>query len=58
MFDICASNYTHEEAMILFESLKPHYAKYIEPTKKFASVIVEVGIDYVMHLINLDDCLR
>ena len=56
--DVKQRGYTHKEAMALFESLKPHYAKYIEPTKKFASVVVEVSTDYVVHPTHLDDCLR
>lgn len=47
--DINKRGYTLEEALILYESVKPDYVKFIEPTKKLASVIFEVGTDYVMH---------
>ena len=47
--DVEKRGYTLEEALTLFEALKPDYKRYIEPTKKYANVIFEVGIDYVMH---------
>ncbi|MGE0793085.1 MAG: uridine kinase [Candidatus Woesearchaeota archaeon] len=47
--DVNKRGYTQEEALILFNSVKPDYLKYIEPTKKFASIIFEVGTDYIMY---------
>ncbi len=44
--------------LILFDALKSLYKRFIEPTKKYASVIVEVDINYVMHPIHIDKSLR
>lgn len=46
--DVNQRGYTVEEAMALFEKVKPDYALFIEPTKKLAKVIFEVGTDYIM----------
>ncbi len=52
--DVKERNYSLEEALILYESLKPDYKKLIEPTKQLVDVIFEVGIDYVMHPIHIN----
>lgn len=49
MRDVNKRGYSLEEALALHENLKPHYQKYIEPTKSKATIIGEVGIDYVIH---------
>ena len=56
--DVKTRGYTYEEAMILFETLKPSYKRFIEPTKKFASVIVRVSPDYVMHPLHISKKLK
>jgi phosphoribulokinase len=48
--DVNKRGYTLQQALTLFEALKPDYKKYIEPGKKLASVVFEVGTDYVMRI--------
>ncbi|MCC7574723.1 hypothetical protein KO361_03975 [Candidatus Woesearchaeota archaeon] len=48
--DVNIRSYTIDEALELYKNLKPYYAKYIEPTKKKANIIGEVGADYVIHI--------
>ena len=55
--DVNKRGYTLDEALALYENLKPEYKRFIEPTKKFASVICEVGPDYVMHPIHANNKL-
>ena len=47
--DVNQRGYTREDALALYENLKPHYKTYIEPTKSKATITGEVGIDYVIH---------
>ena len=47
--DVEERGYTLEQALTLFDALRPDYKKFIEPTKEYASMIFSVGIDYVMH---------
>ncbi len=47
--DVNKRGYSLDEALDLYENLKPHYQKYIEPTREKASIIAEVGTDYVIH---------
>lgn len=47
--DVNKRGYSLDEALALYENLKPHYQKYIEPTKDKATIIGEVGTDYVIH---------
>ncbi len=47
--DVNQRGYSIEEALALYENLKPHYVKYIEPTKEKATILGEVGPDYVIH---------
>lgn len=56
--DVNIRGYSIAEALTLFESLKPLYAEFIEPTKKYASAIFEVDTDYVMHPIHISKKLR
>jgi phosphoribulokinase len=53
--DVNKRGYTHEEALTLFKSVQPDYARFIEPTKKSASVVFKVGTDYIMHPIHIDE---
>ncbi len=52
--DVNKRGYTLEEALILFHSLKPDYERFIAPTKNIASVIFEVGPNYIMHPIHIN----
>lgn len=47
--DVKLRGYTAKEALELFEALQPEYKRFIEPTKRYASMIFHVGLDYVMH---------
>jgi phosphoribulokinase len=47
--DVNKRGYSLDEALALYENLKPHYQKHIEPTKEKATIIAEVGPDYVIH---------
>ena len=53
--DVKHRGYSIAEALILYEAVKPDYHKFIEPTKVFASVVCEVGPDYVMHPLFIDN---
>jgi len=48
--DVNKRGYTVDEALELYKKLKPHYVKYIEPTKKKADIVGVVGVDYVIHI--------
>ncbi len=50
--DVETRGYTLHEALTLMESVRPDYKRYIEPTKKFATIILDVDLDYVMHLVD------
>lgn len=50
--DVETRGYTLEQALTLIDSVRPDYKKYIEPTKHFATVVFEVHLDYVMHLVR------
>jgi phosphoribulokinase len=50
--DVETRGYTLHEALTLIESVRPDYKRYIEPTKRFATVILDVDLDYVMHLVD------
>lgn len=52
--DVEKRGYSIDEAIVLYESVKPDYKKFIEPTKKLATVIFIVGTDYIMHPIYKD----
>jgi phosphoribulokinase len=52
--DVETRGYTKEEALALFETIRPDYERFIEPTKKLASVVMNVNPDYVMHKVRLD----
>lgn len=52
--DVYERGYTLEEALQLYEALKPEYKRFIAPNKKFASIICGVSVDYVMHPIKID----
>ncbi len=45
--DVNKRMYTLEEALLLFEKLKPLYKKLVEPTRKYASLEGTVDINYV-----------
>lgn len=47
--DVNKRGYSLDEALALYENLKPHYQKHIEPTKDKATIIGEVSPDYVIH---------
>ena len=51
--DVKQRGYSLEEALTLYEALKPEYKRFIEPTRKFASVIFEVGSDYILHPMHM-----
>ena len=48
--DVEYRGYTLDEALSLYKNLKPYYAKYIDPTKNKATILGEVGTDYVIHI--------
>jgi len=50
--------YTIDEALALLEAVKPDYERFIAPTREFASVVFEVGPDYVMHPVRVPEVLR
>ncbi|MBN2142521.1 hypothetical protein JW711_04275 [Candidatus Woesearchaeota archaeon] len=56
--DVNVRGYTLEQALMLYENLKPEYNRYIAPTKKFASVVVLVSPDYVMHPISVKSVFK
>jgi uridine kinase len=56
--DVKTRGYTLEQALTLYEALKPDYKRFIEPTKEFATVIFEVGPDYIMHPIKVSPKLK
>lgn len=56
--DVKRRGYTIEQAMELFEVLKPLYARLIAPTMDYASIVFDVGMDYVMHPVKVKDSLR
>lgn len=47
--DVKKRGYTLEEALALFYTLKPEYERFIAQTKETASIIFNVGPDYIMH---------
>jgi uridine kinase len=51
--DVKKRGYTLEEALALFHNVKPDYERFIAPTKNSASVIFQVGPDYIMHPIQI-----
>lgn len=53
--DVKKRGYTLEEAMKLLETVKPDYEKFIAPTKKYASIVVQVGPDYIMRQVRIDN---
>lgn len=53
--DVNQRGYTLDEALALYENLKPDYERHIAPTKAFASVIFRVSPDYVMHPISINE---
>tara|TARA_Y100000310_G_C20668177_1_gene808805 strand:- start:1238 stop:1912 length:675 start_codon:yes stop_codon:yes gene_type:complete len=52
--DVNQRGYTIDEALSLFHNLKPEYEKFIAPTKNLASVVFDVGPDYIMHPTHID----
>ena len=56
--DVNKRGYSLEEALALFEAIKPDYRRFIAPTKEHASVIFQVDTAYVMHTVHIDDRLR
>ncbi len=52
--DVNQRGYTPDEALELFQSLKPEYERFIAPTKDRASVIFRVEPDYIMHPIHIN----
>ena len=51
--DVDTRGYTLKEALTLIESVRPDYKKFIEPTREYATVVFDVGLDYVMHLVRI-----
>ena len=47
--DVNKRGYTLDEALTLFESLKPAYSQFIDPTRTHANVVGVVGPDYIFH---------
>ncbi|MFH0870449.1 MAG: hypothetical protein V1866_05330 [archaeon] len=56
--DVKTRGYTREQALILFKTVQPDYLRFIEPTKESASVIFQVGIDYIMRPIHILEKLK
>jgi phosphoribulokinase len=52
--DVRTRGYTREEALALLETIRPDYERFIEPTKRLASVVMNVRPDYVMHPVHID----
>ena len=52
--DVNTRGYTLEEALALFEAVKPDYERFIEPTKKYATLVFQVDMSYIMHPIRVD----
>ena len=46
--DVNKRGYSLDEALALYENLKPHYKRYIAPTKEKATITAQVGLDYVI----------
>jgi len=56
--DVLKRGYTLEEALFLFEAVKPDYQRFISPTKKYADVVFQVDTAYVMHPIHVSGALK
>ncbi len=52
--DVNKRGYSLDDALTLFESLKPAYRQFIAPTKKHAHLVGIVGPDYVFQPENID----
>lgn len=55
--DVKTRGYTLDEALTLFETLRPLYSKYIEPTKAHAHLVGIVSPDYIFHPTHTDNKL-
>jgi phosphoribulokinase len=51
--DVKQRGYSLDEALALYEAVQPDFKRFIEPTKRFASVIFQVDTDYIMHPIHI-----
>ncbi|MBD3208984.1 hypothetical protein GF367_01015 [Candidatus Woesearchaeota archaeon] len=56
--DVNKRGYTLEEALSLFEAVKPDYERFIAPTKQYAAIVFSVTPDYVMHPIHINEELQ
>lgn len=56
--DVKTRGYTLEEALTLYEVLKPEYKKWIAPTMAKASVVFEVNADYILRPVHVDEKLK
>lgn len=56
--DVKIRGYTLDEALTLYEALKPEYEKWIAPTMAKASVVFQVNADYIMHSVHVDEKLK
>lgn len=56
--DVKKRGYSFEEAMLLYEKVKPDYKKFIEPTKEFADIEFIVNKEYVMRPVKYKNRLE
>lgn len=56
--DVKERGYTREQALALFEAIKPDYGRYIEPTKEFADIVFKVDVNYVMTPTHINEKFR
>lgn len=50
--DVNRRGYSMDEAIALFNQVRPDYERYIEPTKDHADIVFTVDGDYVMDLVS------
>lgn len=50
--DLKERGYSAEEVRVLVDGFKADYVTYLEPTKALATVVLDVGIDYVMRPVS------
>lgn len=51
--DVSKRGYTLDEALALFEAVKPDYERFIAPTKEVADIVFEVDTSYLMHPVRV-----
>lgn len=56
--DVAERGYTLEEALDLFKAIKPDYQRFVEPTKKFADIVLSINTHYIMTPTHVDSRFR